>query len=180
MENCPCMSQFDCERDPSNINFKCMITEDGDGMGICIAMDQPPPEGPGFADAVIAGTSLEPALLGWHVILIVFVIIIACAVAAVVLYIAQTGGPPPDREPLNGDTVLHMMNETGTLNGTHATSSPFLPTYTGGGGTVGALEDTSLGTYAQVPNAPTYSCDVCGKEYHFMSDVEAHKAARHA
>lgn len=176
------MSQFDCERDPTNINFKCTIAEDGDGMGICVAMDQPPPEGLGFADAVVAGTSLEPTLLGWHVILIVFVIVIACVAAAVVLYQAHKGGPPPSHEPLfNGnDTVLQMMSETGTLNATSATTSPFLPTYTGGGGTVGKLEDTSVGTYAQVPDAPTYRCDICGKEYHFMSDVEAHKAARHA
>lgn len=177
MEDCPCMSQFDCDRDATNLNFKCTADADSGEMGVCMAMERPPPDGPAFPDMVIAGTSLEPKLLGWHVILIIFVVIVAIAVAIVVLYYAHKGGDPPEREALaQSDAILH--EEHGSDMGTQL--SPYLPTYTGGGGTVNGLQDTSVGAYGQMPEAPTYTCDICGKEYHFLSDVDAHKAARHA
>jgi hypothetical protein len=172
------MSQFDCDRDARNLNFKCTANVNTGEM-VCMPMERPPPDGPAFPDQVIAGTSLEPALLGWHVIVILFVIVIACGVAAVVLYYAYKGGSPPDREKLvqQTDLILNAEENGGTVTG--VPMSTYTPTYTGGGGTTG-LQDTSVGMYGNVPEAPTYTCDVCGKEYHFMSDVDAHKAARHA
>jgi hypothetical protein len=178
MENCPCMSQFDCTRDASNINFRCdaKINE----IGKCLAEPAPPPEEPPFVDAVVAGTSLEPSMLGWHVIVVVIAVIFALACAAAVLWKAsqkpKDGGVSNDiavyssmtvkDAPANGGTIAGGGGTIGggTTGGTYlmrpgagsgAGTTSFLPVFSGGGGTVmSAAEDTSVGMYAQVPAAP--------------------------
>jgi hypothetical protein len=40
-------------------------------------------------NAVIAGTSFEPTLLGWQLMVIVFIALCACAIAGYILYQAS-------------------------------------------------------------------------------------------
>jgi hypothetical protein len=206
LDGCDCMSEFDCLRD-ANMTLAC-VGATTEQYGVCEVRPPPEPESPGFVAQVLAGTELDPSLLGWHVILIVIVVLIALALAGAVLYWAATSqpaSPPTDLSAplaLNYDGRGDMTSSVGGGGGTMLTT--FLPTYTGGGGTVQQpqtkyLDDTSVGTYAQVPAPPVPAvsqsygdagaapvpsavplpCPVCGKEYMFESDVTAHMAARH-
>jgi hypothetical protein len=207
LDGCDCMSDFDCLRD-ANMTLAC-VGATTESLGACEVRPPPEPESPGFVGQVLVGTELDPSLLGWHVVLIVIVVLLALGLAGAVLYWAATS--KPSQPPTDLSTPLALNYDGHDMDGAGGTVlTSFMPTYTSGGGTVQHqpqtkyLEDTSVGTYAQVPAPPGANttmmpppqaygdasaapvpsavplpCPVCGKEYMFESDVTAHMAARH-
>ena len=182
IEGCPCMSDFDCKRDPMRSEFRCQIS-DGFELGNCVQDRSTPPPPPAFVDQILIGTAANPGMFGWHLIVVIFVVVCACAAAGAVLFWASRG------EGRTDDAFLASVGESSPGSyamTTFADSSydgapePFATNAAGGTMAGGSLAASAqYGGTAGTAVMGGFMCEVCGKSYNFQSDVDTHRQMRH-
>jgi hypothetical protein len=162
MDRCPCMSDFDCLRD-AGMTLACVLKAGAD-LGECEIRPPPVPDVPAFVDQVLLGTDLEPALLGWHVVVIVIAVLFALVIAAFVVWKAATTAPSqPSQQAIDALSQTYADQPDGVpgigmtlLGGAGGTTMSYLARPGAGSGTLSSMpEDTSVGMYGAVPPPPS-------------------------
>ena len=102
INECPCMSTFDCRRDPSQF-FKCDFARDDGQLGVCVPVDAPTPAPANvLQNVLVRNENNQPTLVGWHLLIIIMIILLACGVAGYILYKAAN-----DVDPNSGPIELN-------------------------------------------------------------------------
>ena len=166
VDGCPCMSDFDCNKDTKlNGEYDCLLGVPGE-LGTCAIRPVKVVSEPGLLVGMVAARSDgEAGLLGWHVMVIVIVIVLACVGGAYILYWAQSSSP---NSSIDYDNSAFGTSGAGLMADNDAYASATFD----GGDSMYAVPDSAGGEM-------TLNCPDCGKEYHFQSDLETHLQLRH-